>query len=225
MTNSPRLVVDLISDPVCPWCYVGLRSFFITRDELSKDFEVVTRLRPYLLNPNTPKEGVDRQAYYLRKFPDAAQRDASTIALKQTAENVGFNFDPSTPKILPNSIDAHRLLRWAHFSGRHEETALDLYKAFWDLGEDIGKPEKLAAIGENHGFDKEKLSRDLESDKDVDLIKLEARQFSEAGVTGVPTYIINEQVGFSGAMVPEQLENGIRQAAAQSLQASSKTRT
>lgn len=216
--NAPRLIVDLIADPVCPWCYVGLRSFFKARENLKKEFQVILRLRPYLLNPDTPKAGVDRQAYYDKKFPDTEQRKAMTEALIQTAIAVGFDFDPSIPKILPNSIDAHRVLHWAHFQGCHEETALSIYGAFWDHGADIGNTDRLTTIGANHGLDAKVLSRDLISDRDVDLIKLEARQFSQAGVTGVPTYIINEQVGFSGAMIPDQLETGIRQAAAQSLQ-------
>lgn len=221
MEKKPRLIVDMIADPVCPWCYVGLKSFFTARTELAKDFEVVTRFRPYLLNPDTPKEGVDRQAYYDKKFPDQKKRAAMTEALVKTASEAGFDFDHTRVKHLPNSIDAHRTLRWAHFKGAHEDVALKIYEAFWDEGRNIGDKEVLSEIGAYEEPAREQLANDLDSDKDVDLIRMEARQFSEAGVNGVPTFIVNEVVGFSGAMPPIQLEQGIRQAAHQAAQSPS----
>ena len=95
---------------------------------------------------------------------------------------------------------------------------MKIYEAFWDEGLNIGDHKVLSELGAYEEPAREQLANDLDSDKDVDLIRMEAKQFSEAGVSGVPTFIVNEVVGFSGAMPPAQLEQGIRQAAAQSAQ-------
>ena len=141
-----------------------------------------------------------------------------TEALTNTAAEVGFDFDHTRATHLPNSIDAHRVLRWAHFKGAHEEVALKIFEAYWDKGQNIGDKNVLSELGAFEEPAKEQIANDLDTDKDVDLIRLEARQFSEAGVSGVPTFIVNEVVGFSGAMLPPQLEQAIRQASAQASQ-------
>ena len=103
MTSSPRLIIDLVSDPVCPWCYVGLQSYFQAKQTLNQEFELITRLRPYQLNPDTPLEGADREAYYAKKFPDPAFRDEMRVRLVER----GGSHRPYLRSINPEKIAKH----------------------------------------------------------------------------------------------------------------------
>ncbi len=210
----PRILVDIVSDPVCPWCYVGLMAFQRARDRIGDDFQVLPRIRAYQLNPDTPMEGVDREAYYAKKFPDQTQREQMVLALKAAAAGAGFKFDPSIPKRLPNTRKAHQLIRLAHFDGAQERLAEKLYSAFWDDGADIGDEETLVAIAEAAGLDSDNAKADFANPKSANEVLAEAAAFREAGVTGVPTYIVNERAGFSGAMPPVRLAEALKQAAA-----------
>ncbi|WP_425409981.1 DsbA family oxidoreductase [Hyphococcus sp.] len=212
-SNRPRLLVDIVSDPVCPWCYVGLKSFQLARDRLANEFIVLPRIRAYQLNPDTPEEGVDRQLYYARKFPDEKQRSEMLHHLKAAAAGAGFSFDPAIPSHLPNTLKAHQIIRLAHFDGAQERLANALYAAYWDRGEDIGDEDVLVALAGEAGLDEQNARRDLGDEKSAAEIKSEAGAFRQAGVTGVPTYIVNERNGFSGALPPARLADALRQAA------------
>lgn len=209
--TRPRLLVDIVSDPVCPWCYVGLKSFQHARDRIQGDYQVLPRIRAYQLNPDTPKEGADRVAYYAKKFPDEEKRAQMVHALKAAA--AGFSFDPLKPKHLPNTLKAHQLIRLAHFDGVQERLAERLYAAYWEEEANIGDAETLVAIAEAAGLDPENARRDLASPKSVNEIIAEAEAFRRAGVTGVPTYIVNERTGFSGALPPARLAEALIHAA------------
>lgn len=211
--NRPRVLVDIVSDPVCPWCYVGLKSFGIARDWLADEFIILPRIRAYQLNPDTPAEGVDRRAYYAKKFPDEKQRAEMVHQLKAAAAGAGFAFDPLIPTHLPNTLKAHQLIRLAHFDGAQERLAAALYAAYWDEGADIGADEILITIAAEAGLDADNARRDLSNEKSAAEIKAEADAFRQAGVTGVPTFIVNERTGFSGALPPARLAEALRQAA------------
>jgi len=209
----PRLLIDIVSDPVCPWCYVGFKAFQHARDRISEEFQVLPRVRAYLLNPDTPTEGVDRAAYYAKKFPDAAKRDAMRMQLTAAAAGAGFKFDPSIPKHLPNTAKAHQLIRLAHFDGAQERLVESLYSAYWDDGRDIGDTDVLVDIAEKTGLDAENARRDLSSASSKNTVLAEAEAFRQAGVSGVPTFIINERDGFSGAVPPDRMAEAFRMAA------------
>ncbi len=208
-----RLLIDIVSDPVCPWCYVGLKSFQAARDRIAGEYQILPRIRAYMLNPDTPAAGVDRLAYYEKKFPDAAKREEMAMSLKAAAMGAGFKFDPATPKHLPNTAKAHQIIRLAHFDGAQERVAEKLYGAYWDDGADIGDEDVLVQIAEEAGLDADNARRDLASPKSKNEILAEAEAFRRAGVTGVPTFIINERDGFSGALPPDRMANAFRQAA------------
>jgi predicted DsbA family dithiol-disulfide isomerase len=213
--QRPRLLVDIVSDPVCPWCYVGLKSFQAAKDRINDDYQVLPRIRAYMLNPDTPAGGVDRAAYYEKKFPDKDQREQMVMSLKAAAIGAGFKFDPTIPKHLPNTVKAHQIIRLAHFDGAQERVAEKLYSAYWDDGADIGDDEVLTRIAEEAGLDADNARRDLVSAKSKNDILAEAEAFRRAGVSGVPTYIINERDGFSGAVPPDRMAKAFRHAAEQ----------
>jgi predicted DsbA family dithiol-disulfide isomerase len=213
MTAKPRLVVDIVADPVCPWCFVGLNSFLRAKQSLSEEFEIIPRWRAYQLNPDTPPEGADRKAYYREKFPDENYLNEARARIKETGEAAGAPFDPGTPTRLPNTIRAHQVLRWAHFEGLQEKVALALYRGFWENDEDLGDVETLARLAGEAGMDKEKTRARLEAGEDEAVVRGEAQAFRAAGVSGVPTFIVNERTGFSGALPPDQLAAALRKAA------------
>lgn len=212
MTKS-RLVVDIVSDIVCPWCYVGVKSFLVSRDRLAPDYEIVPRFRPYQLNPGLPRGGVNRHEYYREKFPDPEALAAAREAIRQNARASGFDFDPSAPTILPNTVKAHQIIRLAHFTGDQVSAALSIYRGFWDELRDIGRDEILVELAAGAGIDKDLAAAALGSAEDAGMIEAESSSFREAGVMGVPTFIVNERTGFSGGMPPEQLAAAIRRAA------------
>lgn len=213
MSKAP-LIVDIVADPVCPWCYVGLRSFLAARDALAGEFDVLARMRPYQLNPGLPAEGVDRRAFYREKFPDAERLAAAREAIKENARLSGFAFDPSAPPHLPNTVKAHQIIRIAHFDGKQERVALAIYRAFWDDLKDIGDDETLIGIAAAAGVDEGLAAAALGSAEDAAMVEAESDAFRRAGVAGVPTFIVNERTGFSGGMPPEQLAAALRRAAA-----------
>ena len=209
----PRLLVDIVSDPVCPWCYVGLKAFQHARDMISNEFQVLPRIRSYQLNPNTSMKGVDRREYYSEKFPDEAQRAQMVHSMKAAAVGAGFSFDPLGPTHLPNTLKAHQLIRLAHFDGVQERLTEKLYSAYWDDGADIGDIDTLVAIAEASGMDPDNTRADFNNKKSAALIHNEAESFRRAGVSSVPTYIVNERTGFSGALPPSRMAEALKQAA------------
>ena len=211
--TKPRLIVDIVSDIICPWCYVGVKSFLVCREKLTADFEVLPRFRPYQLNPGLPKSGVDRHAYYREKFPDADALAAAREAIRNNARASGFDFDPAAPAHLPNTVKAHQIIRLAHFAGNQERATLAVYRAFWDELLDIGKDDVLIEIAGKAGMDQGLAAAALGSAEDAEMIEAESQSFREAGVMGVPTFIVNERTGFSGGMPPESLAASLRRAA------------
>ncbi len=213
MSDKPRLVVDIVSDTVCPWCYVGKRSFDRAKLALTLEFDLVVRYRPYQLNPDTPEGGVDRAAYYAKKFPDAERLAQMRAALEESARGVGLMLDTTMPHILPNTLDSHRVIRWAHLEGVQEEAKEKIMAAYWGRGQDIGDPDVLAAAAAAAGMDKAEVRERLSTDEDRADVAEEAQQFRQGGVAGVPTFIVNELTGFSGAHDPQTLVRGIKQCA------------
>jgi predicted DsbA family dithiol-disulfide isomerase len=208
-----RMLIDMVADPVCPWCYVGLMSLRRSREALAAEFDIETRFRAYELNPDVPENGVDRQDFYRRRFPDAARLAAAREAIKEAAEGAGFSFDPALPPLLPNTRRAHQLLRFAHRSGRQDETAGNLYAAFWRDLRDIGNRAALAQIAATSGLDRDAAIRAIESADEAAAAAAEAQAFRRAGVSAVPTFIVNEKFGFSGGLPPDRLAAALRRAA------------
>lgn len=209
-----QMLVDIVSDIVCPWCYVGVKSFIAGRALLAEEFEITTRFRPYQLNPGLAAAGVDRHAFYAQKFPDAEKLAAAREAIRENARLAGFSFDPAAPAHLPNTVKAHQIIRLAHFTGAQEAAALGVYRAFWDDLRDIGDNAILIDVASAVGIDEGLAAAALGSEEDAAMIESECDGFQRAGVSGVPTFIVNERTGFSGGMPPQMLADALRRAAA-----------
>ncbi len=205
------LLVDIVADIICPWCYVGVKSFLTARDALQSDYEIKARFRPYQLNPDLPRAGVDRHAHYARKFPDQARLAAAREAIRANARTAGFDFDPAAPAHLPNTLKAHQLIDAAGRVNAQEAVTLALYQGFWDELADIGDDETLIAIGERHGLARPEIETALAAT--ATAVAAEADSYRRAGVTGVPTFIVGERTGFSGGMAPASMIAALKEAA------------
>jgi predicted DsbA family dithiol-disulfide isomerase len=211
MQTRPLLLVDFVADFVCPWCCLGRVALDQAAQALAGEFEVKIRHRAYQLDPEMPAGGVDRARYYARRFPDPERLAAVRAEIARQALAMGFDFDPSRPTVLPNTVNAHRLVHFAE--GRGTEAATAIYDAYWNAGADIESPSSLAAIAGAAGFDAIAADAYLMSDAGAADAATEAAAMRAAGVSGVPTFIVNEKVGFSGALPPDMLAKALREAA------------
>jgi predicted DsbA family dithiol-disulfide isomerase len=196
--------IDLISDTVCPWCFIGKRRLaraMAQRPNIAFD----VRYRPFRLDPTVPKGGLDREAYLAAKFgKNGGIEDAQRIIAAEGAKE-GIEFDFAAIKRAPNTLDSHRLIRWAALTGAQDEVVERLFAAYFENGEDIGDVRTLADIADVSGMDGAQIADMLESGEDVTLVEREDQLAREMGVTGVPAMIFANKVAVSGAREPEVL--------------------
>ncbi|MBH0239731.1 DsbA family oxidoreductase [Methylobrevis albus] len=210
--TAPAVTVDVFSDVVCPWCFLGKRNLEAALPLLG-DLAVEVRWRPFQLDPTIPPEGKDRTRYMLDKFKDPARIEAAHHRLETLGADRGIGFAFDRIKIAPNSLDAHRLIRWAAESGRQSEVVEGLFSAFFEKGHDLSLPETLVAVATDAGLDPDAVAADLASDRDVEAVLAEIAYAGRLGITGVPCYVLAGRYAVSGAQPPEVLADAIRQAA------------
>jgi predicted DsbA family dithiol-disulfide isomerase len=196
--------IDIVSDTVCPWCFIGERRIakaMAMRPEI--DFNV--HWRPYRLDPTIPPEGVDRRAYLRAKFGDSPRSKAMGDAIRSegAAEGIHFAFDQIERS--PNTLNSHRLIRWSASSGVQTDIVQRLFMAYFEEGRDIGDPSVLEMIAGDAGMDAQLVSELLASDADVALVEREDQLAHEMGISGVPTFIFNNRFLVSGAREAEIL--------------------
>src|SRR5690554_6625406 len=200
---STRL--EIISDPICPWCYLGaanLMRALSARD--AHPFELIWR--PYQLNPDVPAEGVDMAAYLAEKLGDPAKVEASHARLTEMGAEAGITYRFDRMTRIPNTLDAHRLIRWAGAEGVQTRAAMAIFQRNFEAGEDISDAGVLTSIAAEIGMDAEVTGRLLAGDADRAEVQAEAEAAREMGVTGVPTFIIGGRYAVSGAQPPDLWE-------------------
>ncbi len=202
--------VDLVLDPVCPWCWLGHR-YWRSAQALVPHIAVETVLRPFQLDGSIPKAGLPYQAYMKARIGEDAQGrfKAMRAHLEAAGPEAGivFNFDEIT--IRPNTMDAHRLIRWAQGQGKGEEAAEAVFKAYFEERRDIGAAAELVAIAEAIGLDSDVVRDLLGTNRDVAELEREERFYRSLGVAGVPCFIFNGAFAVSGAEAPEVLADAI----------------
>ena len=194
--------LDIISDPICPWCYIGkVRLDRALEARAEHPFDI--HWRPFQLNPDMPPEGMDRRAYLEWKFggPDGAARVYGQI--EQTARDAGLDIDFAAMTRTPNTIDAHRLIRWARIEGRQSLVVNQLFHRYFKQGEDISDHAVLIDVAKTAGMDAEAVERLLASDADLEETRGQDLQARQMGVQGVPTFIIGNSYAVSGAQDTE----------------------
>jgi predicted DsbA family dithiol-disulfide isomerase len=196
--------IDVISDTVCPWCYIGKRRLERAL-RLHPHITFDVRWRPFQLDPTTPADGVDRRAYIERKFGSSDKIKPIHAALLQAGEDEGIAFAFEQITRTPNTINSHRLIRWSHSMGVQDAVVELLFRRYFVEGADIGQIKLLAAIAEESGMDGELVEELLASDADRELVEREDSLARKIGINGVPTFLIGGKVLVSGAQDAEAL--------------------
>jgi len=210
--NAQKLRIDVISDVVCPWCFVGKKRLEEALS-LADDVEAEVYWRPFQLDGTIPQGGIPRQDYLDRKFgPERAKTVYERIKGVGAEAGIPFAFDKIA--ISPNTLDAHRLIRWAQATGSQSQVKQRLFELFFLEGKDIGDHSVLADVAEDFGIGRDAALRLLASDTDRDEVKGEVEMASRMGVTGVPFFIFNNKLALSGAQPAEVIVQAMRQALA-----------
>lgn len=194
--------LDIISDIVCPWCYLG-KARLDRALEAHPDHPFTIEWHPFQLDPEIPKEGLDRRAYMEAKFggPEGVAR--AHAPLLEHARDAGVELNLDRIMRSPNTLDAHRLIHWAGLEGRQTPMVSALFRAYWRDGRDVGDAEVLAAIAGEVGLDREMIRRLLATDADVAEIRAREAHARERGVNAVPTFILAERHVLQGAQPVE----------------------
>jgi predicted DsbA family dithiol-disulfide isomerase len=212
MTASATLAIDVISDVVCPWCYIGKR--FLEQAIASKpEIAVEVRFRPYFLNPWVPREGISREEYLIAKFGSVERYNSNNSRVVEAAAAAGLTYNRDLIKRQPNTLDCHRLIRWAGEVGKAAAMKQRLMELYFSEGGDLTRPDVLAAAAADCGLEGERVRALLSSEQDVEEVTREAQSAKEAGIDGVPCFIIGGLIALSGAQPPDYLAAAIERAA------------
>jgi predicted DsbA family dithiol-disulfide isomerase len=190
--------IDVISDTVCPWCFIGKRRLaraIAMRPAVGFD----VRWRPFRLDPAIAKGGMERKAYLQAKFGDAARIAKTNRQITTEGEKEGIAFAWDTIARRPDTTDSHRLIRWAGAAGVQDEVVERLFVAYFENGEDIGDIRVLADIADLCGMDGVEIAELLEGDTDLALVEREDELAHEMGVSGVPAFIFGGRLVLNGA--------------------------
>src|SRR5216684_541766 len=213
-TQSSPMPIDVVSDIVCPWCFIGKRRLekaLALRPEIAAE----VRWRPYFLNDWIPREGIDRKTYLETKFGSVERYAAIAERVAAAARSEGLNYALDKIARQPNTLDCHRLILWAHNTsdpGRMKQRLMELY---FSEGADLTDAEVLVGAAVDCGMDGDLVRNLLESDGDVERIEGEARAAKEAGVDGVPCFIFGNVLAVSGAQDPDYLADALTRSAAE----------
>jgi len=197
--------LDIFSDTVCPWCYIGKKRLEKAISN-HKDTKFKQTWRPFQLNPGMPPDGMDRQEYLISKFgsADAAKTIYDNIYDEGLVEGINFNFD--SIMTTPNSFNSHRLLALAYKQGVQENVLDNLFESYFLNGEDIGDPNVLLDIAIKHKIGAEDFKSYLSDQENIEPLANEEIQARKMGINSVPTFIINKQIVINGAQTSENFE-------------------
>lgn len=212
MTDArPVASIEFFADLTCPWCFVAWEA--LKKAALSAQSEAACNVawRGFILHPQLPQGGVDRQEFYAANGFDAEKLAATREVLIKAAADAGASFDPNRPARLPSTLDAHRLIHWAALEGVGEGAIDALFKAYWTEGKDIGDQAVLAELAQGVGFDPVQTRELLASWTDIDVVQAEHRAAAEAGVRGVPVTIFNRKAVLMGAESSDAYLKAIRE--------------
>ena len=196
------ITLDILSDPICPWCYIG-KANLDRALEARPEHALTIQWHPFQLNPDMPEGGMDRREYLETKFGGKENAVRIYARIAGAAEAAGLKIDFGAIQRTPNTIDAHRLIHWAGLEGRQTAVVSRLFKAYFEEGRDIGDREVLLSIAEGVGLDREMIARLFDSGADLEDIRARDEHARQRGVTGVPTFVLANQHVLPGAQPTE----------------------
>ena len=194
--------LDIFSDPVCPWCYIG-KAHLDRALQDHPDHPFAVQWHPFQLNPDLPRQGVPKRAYLEQKFGGKARVDAIHERLREVARAAGLTLDPDLPQRMPNTLDAHRLIHWAGIEALQPAVQTAVMHAYWAEGRDIGDAATLADIAGATGMDRAATLRLLQSEADAGDIAARDADARAKGVNSVPTFLVAQQYVLTGAQPPD----------------------
>lgn len=194
--------LDIFSDPICPWCYIG-KTLLDRALENRPNHPFSVEWHPFQLNPDMPPEGMDRRAYLEAKFGGKQQAVDVYARIAEAAQNAGIEIDFAAIQRTPNTMNAHRLIHWAGLEGRQNAVVAALFRAYFREGRDIGTSDTLVEIAQSAGMDPEATARLLATEADRDDLIARDVDARKKGLTGVPAFLIAQQYLMSGAQPVE----------------------
>lgn len=213
--TQPVATIGIVSDVVCPWCWVGKRNLDTALASLAEEGLVFARRwRPFRLNPDMPAGGMDRTEYRVQKFGSVERGRELDARLAETGRGIGLDFQFERITRSPATLDAHRLIRLAESTDRQPELVEALFAAYFNQGRDIGDQAVLLDVAEGVGMDREAAAAFLDSPEAVEAVEREDAAYRRAGVSGVPTFLLDRYLLTSGAVPATELADMLRQGVA-----------
>ena len=215
MAAREMISIDVVSDVVCPWCFIGQKRLDAALDEVG-DIDVQVHWRPYQLDPTIPQGGKDRGRYMLDKFGDPERIKKMHANVEAIGETVGIDFAFDAIKVAPNTLDAHRVIRWAGAVGEEAQNRLTrrLINLYFEEGANVGDHAVLIEAARESGMDAAVVETLLPTDADVEAVTTEIATAQSMGVRGVPCFLIEGKYAVMGAQESATIADAIRQIAA-----------
>jgi predicted DsbA family dithiol-disulfide isomerase len=213
-SNLVQLQIDIVSDAICPWCWVAKRQFEAALPTLKQNFIVTTHWHPFQLNPGMPKEGLDRRAYRSAKFGSWEHSQRLDAQVADAGRQAGLEFHHDRMERTPNTFDAHRLIWLAGQTDRQDAVVEGLFRGYFGEGRDIGDRQVLADIADHAGMHCAEILAFLDSTQGTGPVETAEAAAKNAALSGVPTFVVNGQALFSGAFRSDVMIERIRAAVA-----------
>jgi predicted DsbA family dithiol-disulfide isomerase len=206
------LAIEVISDAICPWCWVAKRRLDRAIAAIAPDVTASVTWRPFELNPEMPKAGMDRRAYRSAKFGSWQHSQALDAQVAAAGRSEGLVFNHDKMERTPNTVDAHRLIWLAGQQGKQDNVVEGLFAAYFNEGRDVGDPNVLADVGASAGLNHAKVLAVLASDEGQAEVRSELHRAVNLRVSGVPTVLVDGIRLFSGAIRRDLMEAELRKA-------------
>lgn len=206
------LTIEVYSDVVCPWCYIGKRRLEQALESSGRQASARVFWRPFQLNPTMPKAGMDRRVYLEAKFGGPAEMRAIQDRISGAGVSAGIEFAFDRIARTPNTFDAHRLIWFAQQQGRQDAVVEELFDGYFAQGLNIGEPEVLQSLAGRAGLDGPAVGRFLQSQDGIASVRQEEARGRQLGIRGVPYFLVNEKTVVSGAQPVETFLAAIEQA-------------
>lgn len=215
--NTPAPIkIDFVSDVVCPWCAIGLKSLEQALGKLGSDVTVELHFQPFELNPQMAAEGEDIGEHLARKYGSTPeQMRQNQQAIRERGAAVGFTFNMDKRTRIVNTFDAHRLLHWAALKGTQAELKQALLAAYFTEGRDVSSRDVLVDVAAAVGLDAAEARRVLDEDRYAQDVRAQEQFYQSQGIRAVPSVIVNDRYLIQGGQPAEVFEQTLRQIAAE----------
>jgi predicted DsbA family dithiol-disulfide isomerase len=205
-----KLKIEIYSDLICPWCYIGKRRMQAGLKLLGSESSPEIIWRPFQLNPGMPSEGMDRKTYRSRKFGSWERSQAMDDNVASIGRSIGIGFHYDRVLVTPNTMAGHRMLWWAKQRKRQHHLAEALFHAYFTEGRDIGRHDVLAEVASEVGLPKDEAHAFLDGDEGRKEVALEEMAGRSLSLDGVPFFVVNGRPAFSGAQNPQTFVEAFR---------------